>query len=101
MGGAIVSPEKSAQYNATTKLRSDARNLISYVNTVDFPHKPDLLKTGTSVKYWCQTDTPSHSDERSAVQQNLQRKIPAIQPSSKYPTLQQLQNSSNSASAGS
>jgi len=28
------------------------RNPISYVNTVDFPHKPDLLRTGASVKNW-------------------------------------------------
>ena len=33
------------------------RNAASYVNTVGFPHKPDLLKTGTVVKDWGQTDT--------------------------------------------
>jgi len=38
---------------------SDTRNPISYVNTVDFPHKPDLLRTGTSVTNWCQTDMAS------------------------------------------
>jgi len=33
-------------------------NPISYVNTVDFPHEMELLRTGTSVKHsdlaiWC------------------------------------------------
>ena len=32
------------------------RNATSYVNTVGFPHKPDLLKTGTVVKDWGPTD---------------------------------------------
>ena len=27
-------------------------NPISYVNTVDFPHNIDLLRTGASVKNW-------------------------------------------------
>ena len=34
------------------RFRSISRNPISYVNTVDFPDKPDLLRTGTSVKNW-------------------------------------------------
>ena len=34
------------------RFRSIPRNPISYVNTVDFPHNPDLLKTGASVKNW-------------------------------------------------
>jgi len=38
------------------RFRSIPRNPISYVNTVDFPHNPDLLRTGASVKNWCQTD---------------------------------------------
>jgi len=32
--------------------RSIPRNPIPYVKTLDFPHKPDLLRTGTSVKNW-------------------------------------------------
>jgi len=32
------------------------RNATSYVDTVGFPHKPDLLKTGKVVKDWGQTD---------------------------------------------
>jgi len=34
------------------RFRSIPRNPISYVNTVDFPDKPDMLRTGTSVKNW-------------------------------------------------
>jgi len=34
------------------RFRSIPRNPISYVNTVDFPHNPDLLRTGASVKNW-------------------------------------------------
>jgi len=34
------------------RFRSIPRNLISYVNTVDFLHNPDLLRTGASVKNW-------------------------------------------------
>ena len=34
------------------RFRSILRNPISYGNTVDFPHNPDLLRTGASVKNW-------------------------------------------------
>jgi len=34
------------------RFRSIPRIPISYVNTVDFPHNPDLLRTGASVKNW-------------------------------------------------
>ena len=34
------------------RIQSIPRNLISYVNTVDFPHNPDLLRTGAGVKNW-------------------------------------------------
>jgi len=39
------------------RFRSIPRNPISYVNTEDFPHDPELLRTGASVKNWSQTDT--------------------------------------------
>jgi len=43
------------------------RNATSCVNTVGFPHKPDLLKTGTVVKDWGQTDTVSGVSRGAAV----------------------------------
>ena len=39
------------------RFRSIPRNPISCVNTMDFPHNPDLIRTGASVKNWRQTDT--------------------------------------------
>jgi len=35
-----------------TRFRSIPRNPISYVKTVEFPHNPNLLRTGASVKNW-------------------------------------------------